>query len=174
VELITGLGFALIWLVMKPMNMTDIALVVLTWLLYSLLLVIFIVDYKEMIIPDEFNIGIALLAIAKMIIQQSYRQELLGFAVCGSLILLIVILTNGMGMGDAKMFAALGLWFGFKNGLFVVFFSIILGAVLSLALLATKIKTMKDQIPFGPFISLAAAIGIFLAEPIMAWYFQLF
>lgn len=174
VELLTGGGFAAIWLLLQPMDTVGMMLVVLHWLFYSLLVVIFIVDYQEMIIPDEFNLGIAILAIAKMMILQSYRQELLGLAVCGASILLIVILTNGMGMGDAKMFAALGLWFGFKNGIFVLFLSIILGAILSILLLATKIKSRKDRIPFGPFISLAAVIGIFLAEPIIAWYFQLF
>ena len=127
-----------------------------------------------MIIPDEFNLGIGILAIIKMIVSQSYWTELLGFAVCGLLILLIVVLTNGMGMGDAKMFAVLGLWFGFKNGLFVLFFSIIVGAILSVFLLAAKVKTRKDRIPFGPFISLAAIFGIFFADPIMNWYFQWF
>lgn len=174
VEALTGFGFALIWLSMKPVNTVDMILVVLYWLFFSLLLVIFIVDYQKMIIPDEFNLGIGLLAVIKMILLQSYQQELLGFAVCGATILLIVVLTNGMGMGDAKMFAALGLWFGFKNGVFTLFLSIVLGAVLSVVLLAAKIKSKKDRIPFGPFISLAAAISIFFAEPILAWYFQLF
>ena len=174
VETLTGLGFAFIWLSISPIKAIDLALVVLHWLFFSLLLVIFIVDYKEMIIPDEFNIGIGVLAIIKMILLQSYQQELLGFAVCGATILLIVILTNGMGMGDAKMFAVLGLWFGFKNGIFTLFLSIVLGAVLSVVLLATKIKSKKDRIPFGPFISLASTISIFFAEPILAWYFQLF
>lgn len=174
VEAITGFGFAFIWLNLDPIQTSDLALVVLHWLFLSLLLVIFIVDYKEMIIPDEFNLGIGLLALIKMILLQSYREELLGFAVCGATILLIVVLTNGMGMGDAKMFAALGLWFGFKYGVFTLFLSIVLGAVLSIVLLAAKIKSKKDRIPFGPFISLAATISIFFAEPILAWYFQLF
>jgi leader peptidase (prepilin peptidase)/N-methyltransferase len=174
IETITGIGFALIWSFMQPSNGAEIALVVLNWLFYSFLIVIFLVDYKEMIIPDEFNLGIGILAIIKMIVSQSYWTELLGFAVCGLLILLIVVLTNGMGMGDAKMFAVLGLWFGFKNGLFVLFFSIIVGAILSVFLLAAKVKTRKDRIPFGPFISLAAIFGIFFADPIMNWYFQWF
>ncbi len=174
IEMITGVGFAVIWLYMAPSSGAEIALVALNWLLYSLLIVIFLVDYKEMIIPDEFNLGIGFLAIIKMIISQSYRTELLGFVVCGAFILLIVVLTNGMGMGDAKMFAVLGLWFGFKNGLFVLLFSIVIGAVLSVFLLATKVKTRKDRIPFGPFISMAAIFGIFFADPIMNWYFQWF
>lgn len=174
IEMITGVGFAVIWSFMQPSSGTEIALVVLNWLFYSFLLVIFLVDYKEMIIPNEFNIGIGILAIIKMAITQSYWTELLGFAVCGVTILLIVVITNGMGMGDAKMFAVLGLWFGLKNGLFVLFFSIIVGAVLSVFLLMTKVKTRKDRIPFGPFISLAAIFGLFFADPIMNWYFQWF
>ncbi|BES65341.1 A24 family peptidase [Gottschalkiaceae bacterium SANA] len=174
VEAITGFGFALIWMFMQPTSGIEFALVVLNWMLFSFLIVIFIVDYKEMIIPDEFNIGIAILAIVKMGLTQSYRTELLGFAVCGLSILLIVVLTNGMGMGDTKMFAVLGLWFGLKNGLFVLLFSIVIGAILSVILLATKVKTRKDKIPFGPFISIAAIFSIFFADPIMSWYFQWF
>lgn len=174
VELVTAIAFAMIWSTMKPAHPMDIFIVVLNWFFISLLIVIFIVDFKEMIIPDEFNIGIAFLAVVKMIMLQSYQQEILGLAICGSLILLIVVLTNGMGMGDAKMFASLGLWFGFKNGLFTLFLAIVLGAVLSLILIATKVKSKKDRIPFGPFISLSALISIFYAEPILSWYFQLF
>ena len=174
VEAITGIGFAMIWIFMQASSGMEIALVVLNWMLFSFLIVIFIVDYKEMIIPDEFTIGIAVLGLVKMGLTQSYRTELLGFTVCGLLILLIVVVTNGMGMGDAKMFAVLGLWFGLKNGLFVLLFSIVIGAILSVFLLATKVKTRKDRIPFGPFISLAAICGMFFADPILTWYFQWF
>ena len=88
--------------------------------------------------------------------------------------LAIALLTNAMGGGDIKLMAALGLVFGLKGVLFISLFSFILGAIISLVLLGLKIKSRKDEIPFGPFISLAALIYIFLGEEIIRWYLNIF
>ncbi|HWR08181.1 prepilin peptidase, partial [Sporomusa sp.] len=89
----------------------------------------------------------------------------------GSIFLLIAISTKGgMGGGDIKFAAALGLWLGLKLTLLTLFLSFVIGGIGSLLLLAFKIKGRKDFIPFGPFIAIAAFISMLYGNEIIAWY----
>lgn len=67
---------------------------------------------------------------------------------------------------------ALGFFFGVMDTLMLIFFSFTLGGLLSVLLIALKIKKRKDYIPFGPFICLAAAVTIFWGDAIYQWYFS--
>ena len=67
-----------------------------------------------------------------------------------------------MGFGDVKLMGALGLYFGLSNIIAVTLLSFLIGALLSIILLATKIKKMDEYIPFGPFIVLGTFISIFV------------
>jgi len=78
-----------------------------------------------------------------------------------------------MGGGDIKIMAALGFLFGFTQTLVLIFFSFIIGGVMSGLLLVLKLKKRKDHIPFGPFICIAAFITIFWGEDLIRWYTNL-
>ena len=67
-----------------------------------------------------------------------------------------------MGFGDVKLMGALGLYFGLSNIIIITLVSFLIGAVLSILLLATKIKKMDEYIPFGPFIVLGTFMSIFV------------
>ena len=67
-----------------------------------------------------------------------------------------------MGFGDVKLMGALGLFFGWTNIIAVSVIAFLLGAIISVILLATKIKKTDEYIPFGPFIVLATLIVIFV------------
>ena len=67
-----------------------------------------------------------------------------------------------MGLGDVKLMGALGLYFGWTNIIIVSLLSFLIGAVLSIFLLMTKIKKTDEYIPFGPFIALGAFITFFV------------
>ena len=67
-----------------------------------------------------------------------------------------------MGFGDVKLMGALGLYFGLSNIIVITLLSFLIGAVLSIILLATKIKKMDEYIPFGPFIVLGTFISIYV------------
>ena len=67
-----------------------------------------------------------------------------------------------MGFGDVKLMGALGLYFGLSNIIVVTLLSFLIGAILSVILLATKIKKMDEYIPFGPFIVIGSFISIFV------------
>lgn len=67
-----------------------------------------------------------------------------------------------MGLGDVKLMGALGLFFGLTNIIIISLVSFLVCAVLSIFLLATRIKKTDEYIPFGPFIATGAFISIFV------------
>lgn len=67
-----------------------------------------------------------------------------------------------MGFGDVKLMGALGLYFGLSNIVIITLVSFLIGAVLSVILLLTKIKKTNEYIPFGPFIVIATFISIYV------------
>lgn len=146
-----------------------------------LLIISFFVDMKSQIIPNETNfvgfiVGIVL---AYVTLTQNYMlgvDKLLGMVAGAGIFMLIALLALliyrrvGMGMGDVKLMGVLGLFFGLANTIQIFVFSFFIGAIVSIFLLVTKIKSSKDYIPFGPFIVAASFITMFLpATTTLQW-----
>jgi leader peptidase (prepilin peptidase)/N-methyltransferase len=98
----------------------------------------------------------------------------LGGAVSFVILFLIAILSRGgMGWGDVKLAALIGLATGFP----LVFFSLIMGAILggivAVALIIAKKKTRRETIPFGPFLAVATVITLLWGSNILNWYLGL-
>jgi leader peptidase (prepilin peptidase)/N-methyltransferase len=78
---------------------------------------------------------------------------------------------EGMGLGDAKLMAGIGLLFGWQSIPFVLFLSAILGLLMVMPSLLEKKKTLKSEIPFGPYIITAGIIyflyGDFLYQTVL-------
>jgi leader peptidase (prepilin peptidase)/N-methyltransferase len=89
------------------------------------------------------------------------------------LFLIAIVSRGGMGWGDVKLAALIGLATGFP----LVFFSLIMGAILggivAVALMIVKKKTRRETIPFGPFLVLAAMITLLWGSNILNWYLGL-
>ena len=147
---------------------------VLYCLLISLLIVIGIIDLKHKIIPDRLQIVGAIIGIIYIILDKSIIfNRITGLLIGLGLFLAIAILTNAMGGGDIKLMAVLGFIFGISGVLFITLFSFVIGAIISVALLILKVKSRKDEIPFGPFISLSALIYIFFGTEIINSYLNI-
>jgi len=65
---------------------------------------------------------------------------------------------EGMGMGDVKLLAMIGAFLGWKGVIFVTFLSSLIGTVVGVSIILYKRGDLKYAIPYGPFLSLAAAI----------------
>ena len=59
---------------------------------------------------------------------------------------------EGMGLGDAKLLAAIGFWFGWHSIPYVIFLSSLSALLIALPSLINKSKSMSSQIPFGPYL----------------------
>ena len=102
-------------------------------------------------------------------------------AIAGTLVLfsflfLIYVLSRGraMGLGDVKLAILMGLMLGFSAGIVSLLFSFVIGAIVSLIIILTTKKKLKDAVPFGPFLALVVLAVFFFGQTIANFYFSLF
>ena len=89
------------------------------------------------------------------------------------LLLVAIISRGGMGFGDVKLAALMGLAIGFPLVMFSLVFGAMLGGIIGAALLVSKKRSRRDAIPFGPFLALAAMITMLWGNSILYWYIGL-
>ena len=169
VELLTGLLFVFTYI---QVGIDSILIVYL--LLTSILIADTFIDFDHFILPDGLHAfgTVAFMLLNLMFSFIPWQDAGLGVIVGMTPLLLLVLLTrgNGMGLGDVKLMAMLGLFLGWKLTLLTLLLSFILGGVFGVLLLATKVKTRKDPIPFGPWIAMAAFIAMHWGEEIIKLY----
>jgi leader peptidase (prepilin peptidase)/N-methyltransferase len=133
-----------------------------------LLVAIATVDLEQRKIPNELVIALAVVAIVARAIAE--RSHLLGSAVSGLIVFAVALaLANlargGLGMGDVKLAAALGLVLG-KVVLLALLVGSTAGAVAALAVLVRQGKAgRRTTIAYGPYLALGAALAILVFSP---------
>ncbi|WLD92247.1 A24 family peptidase [Alkalihalobacillus sp. AL-G] len=171
IELVTGISYAYAYIVFgwAPALIGSL-------LFISLLLIVFVSDLFYMIIPDIILLFFAPIFVLYRLWQPAepwfgaWAGAALGF---GLLLLIAVISKGGMGGGDIKLFAVIGLMVGWKGVLLILFLASLIGSIIGLCLFLLKKVKRRQHIPFGPFIVSAALIVLFWGEPILEWYFRL-
>lgn len=143
-------------------------------ILFSILLVISIIDYRHFIIPNGLIIGIFLLAIINLFLDFKYLfGYIIGFFAASIILLILSIITRGkMGGGDIKLMAAAGFLLGWQKILLALMIGSIFGAVTGIILIGLKIIKREQMIPFGPFLSIGIFISALYSEPILLWYLR--
>lgn len=150
-------------------NLDLIKYIILTPMLIS----VFVIDYRLQIIPNRLNltmfeIGVILSFLYGLSDIAITVDMIFGMIAGGGIFLLITLIgaviygKEAMGFGDVKLMGALGLYFGLSNIIIITLLSFLIGAILSILLLLSKIKKMNEYIPFGPFIVLGTFISIFV------------
>ena len=142
-------------------------------ILTPMLLSAFVIDYRLQIIPNRLNLTMFEVGIVIAFLYGTSNvaitiDMLLGM-LAGAGIFLIITLVGGlfygkeaMGFGDVKLMGVLGLFFGLSNIVVITLISFLIGAILSVGLLITKVKKTDEYIPFGPFIVIAAFISMYI------------
>lgn len=124
-------------------------------------------------------VGAALLGAASLIAADPGQVARALLAAAASLALylaLAVVRPGGMGMGDVKLSAGIGLflgWLGWPVLVVGTFTAFLLGGVLGIVLVLTGRASRSSAIPFGPFMLLGAWIGIFFGPAVWAGYLHL-
>ncbi|TSC53529.1 MAG: leader peptidase (prepilin peptidase) / N-methyltransferase [Parcubacteria group bacterium LiPW_39] len=90
------------------------------------------------------------------------------------LALVLITRGRGMGLGDVKLAFLMGLILGWPNILVALLLAFSSGALVGLSLIVAKRKTLKSQIPFGPFLIGGTLITFFFGSAIINWYFSFF
>jgi len=151
-------------------------------IIFCFLIVIFVYDLKYYIIPDGVIYPAIGITFFYNIYQLSINNQRLAINNFSSAILAaifflaIVLVSHGrwMGIGDIKLAFLMGLILGFPNILVALFLAFFLGAIIGLGLIFSGRKTLKSEIPFGPFLIAGTFIGLFYGGQIINWYLKLF
>lgn len=164
VELSTALVFVGLGNIFQN-NYLDLAI----WLVAaSVLIFIAAVDWRLFIIPDGANIFLALLGAALMLKNGAYASHITSAVVALFFFGAVVLITRGkgMGVGDVKLAGALGLLLGWPAAFIAFLSSFVIGAIYGVALILARKKTMKDAVPFGPFLVIGTFISLFFSKAI--------
>lgn len=141
--------------------------------LMPVLLVTAIIDLKEQIIPDSLVIfGLVSGTVFALAGGSRFlRDALLGAVIGGGILLAIALVSKGgMGWGDVKLSAVIGLFLGWQSTLVTLYISFVSGGVCSLLLLLTGKKGRKDPVPFGPFLSGSAALALLFGKRLFSFW----
>ena len=161
VESISLINFLVLYLIFG-ISLTSLFLIILS----VVFLIIFFIDLKHYIIPNSLTYSMMILGFIKSFVPNldpifpnflnSLIGGLLGYGIIWSIIYFYRQFKKkeGMGLGDAKLFAVIGFWFGWISIPFVVFLSSIIALLSVLPDLLRSSKKLSSQIPFGPFIIL--------------------
>lgn len=150
----------------------------------SFLIVITAIDLKHQLIFDRVLATFALTMLLTnalfpyladyyglLMLRVDFLDLLWGFLVGGGALLTISIISGGLGGGDIKLMAVLGLCLGLNLTILTLFLSFIIGGVYGTVALIIRKHTRGDYIAFAPFISIAAIISYLYGHEIIRWYF---
>lgn len=150
-------------------------------LFFACLLAVSVIDLEHHIIPNRIVYptifaAVPLLALAAAVQQEGDRFEhaLIGAAMAwGGLLIIHLVSPGGMGFGDVRLAFVLGLflgWLSLRHVLTGIFMGFLLGSVVGLTLVAVRLRTRKDHIPFGPFLAAGAVITVFVGASLNRWW----
>ena len=143
----------------------------------SVLLVLAMIDLRHNLILNVvvYPTAIIALIIGFFLPDFDVFKGALGGAIGFSILLIpALVMRKGMGWGDVKMAALIGLMLGFPIVFVGLFLGILLGGIFAALLLLFRKKSRKDTIPFGPWLALGAFIALIYGKEILDWYLTVF
>ena len=171
VELITIITFLIIYSIYGVTTAT-----VLLIILFLTFIIIFFIDLKHFIIPNSLTFPMMILGFIKSFdpnlnsLFPNYVNSLIGgifgYGIIWSIIFFYKLVRNkeGMGLGDAKLLAVIGFWFGWISIPFVIFSSSIVALILVIPSLLNKSRKFSSQIPFGPYIVIGCILYVIFID----------
>lgn len=130
-----------------------------------------VIDIREKKIPNKIVAALMLIILVFIAINLfqdvTMWKDILGVTALGALIgggimfVAMVVSRKGVGMGDVKMYIAIGAFAGSREILTTMFFAIFSAAIAGAFLLISRKATMKDAVPMAPFAFVGVA-AVFL------------
>jgi leader peptidase (prepilin peptidase)/N-methyltransferase len=132
------------------------------------------IDLEHKRIPNVITLpGAALAIVLGLALDPSGEPaRLLAGLGAGSAFLIVTLISpRGMGMGDVKLAAMLGLFLG-KAVIPAILIALLTGVLVGGVVIARVgvEKGRKTAVPFGPFLALGAVVALFVGQPILHWY----
>ncbi len=173
VEIGTGLVFAATALVLRD----EPAQLVLGLVFVATLAAITLTDLERRVIPNKVLIvsAIAGVALAAALDPSSLPERAIAAAAAGGFFFAVALAyPRGMGLGDVKLAAVMGLFLG-RGVAPAILVALLAGSLGGLALIARHgAAARKRAIPFGPFLALGGVVGLLAGSQLVDWYLGTF
>ena len=168
VEAMTALIFVLLW------NRYGFSIELpLAMLFACLFIIILVIDIEHHLILNRVVYPSIVLAFLVLILTPNggiISAVIGGVTGAGILLLLVLLSPGGMGMGDVKLAALIGLLVGFPQVFIALLICFVSGGAVAGGLLLTRLKGRKDPIPLAPFLTAGLIITVFYGEGILKLY----
>ena len=177
IEFVTAIAF-----VLQGIVFANDPLMLANRLVFSALLIaLFGTDLETMRLPNVLTLPGIVVGIAfSTFLPPGLLSSLIGAAIGAAIPWTIRWLwyqvkgVEAMGLGDVKMLAMIGAFLGWRQVWLVLFFASLLGAVVGIALTATRRRSLASRLPFGTFLAIAAYLASLSGEPLLDWYVRLY
>lgn len=148
--------------------------IVLGLVLVGILVPVALIDLEHRIIPNKIILpaAIAAVVIGLALRPSGVPQQLIASAAAGGFLLVFALAyPRGMGMGDVKLAAVLGLFLG-RSVAVAVLVGVLAGTVAGVAIMARVgvAKGRKTAVPFGPFLAAGGIVALLAGPSIVHWY----
>jgi leader peptidase (prepilin peptidase)/N-methyltransferase len=145
--------------------------------LVTMLAAITLTDLERRIIPNKILATAAVLGVAIAAVGDpgSLPERVIAAAAAGGLLFVAALAyPRGMGLGDVKLAATMGLFLG-RDVAPAIFVALLAGALVGVALIARHgAGARKRGIPFGPFLALGGVVGLLAGNQLVDWYLRAF
>lgn len=162
------------WLLTAVLFKGDWMTVALYCGLFSMLLVLSVIDWRTYIIPNGINLTIFVLGLVRLATDfVNWPTYIIGMVSVSLVFLLLHILTggNGLGMGDVKLVAAAGLLLGWPKMILAVLVGSVSGAVIH----SIRMKGgAGHKLAFGPYLAAGIWFSALVGQPLISAYLSLF
>jgi leader peptidase (prepilin peptidase)/N-methyltransferase len=174
---LTELALAVLWTTTVAVLWDDPVEVALGLVFVFTLLAVTLTDLERRVIPNKILLAAAIagVAIAAVGDPSSLPERVLAaVAAGGALFLVVLAYPRGMGLGDVKLTALMGLYLG-RNVAPAVLVALLLGSIVGLAMIARQgAAARKQAIPFGPFLAVGGAVGLLAGDQLVDLYLSTF
>ncbi|MEM7111141.1 MAG: A24 family peptidase [Chloroflexota bacterium] len=144
----------------------------------ALLILVIIIDLKHKLIFNEVTYtGTAVALLGSFVVEDNGIWLALAGAAVGFLIFFIIYTigtrlfgTGAMGFGDVKLAMMMGAMLGFHRIFFALVLGIVLGGLISLMLLLTRLVSRNTALPYGQYLAIAGIVMLVWGQQILDWY----
>lgn len=173
VELGLAVAYGYLWIALGPS--VKLAFYLIYFAAFTLIL---ITDTERRLILNAVTYPAILIAIVASFFVEGItpKAALIGGALAFVFFFIAALVGNtvfgsgALGGGDVKLAAFIGLATGFPLVIEAVILAILIGAAVSLVLLVTRVRRLRDYIPYGPFLIAGAVITLLWGYPIADWF----
>ncbi len=174
---LTEVALALLYVLTVAVLWGDPTEIALGLVFVSTLVTVTVTDLERRIIPNRVLLAGAVLGlgIAAMGDPASLPERLAAALGAGGLLFAAALAyPRGMGLGDVKLAAVMGLFLG-RDVAPALLVALLAGSLVGLGIIARHgAAARKRAIPFGPFLALGGVVGLLAGDQIVDWYLQAF